>query len=272
MMAAIVVPSARPSIASTRACFEFGRLSRGEPAAGFALLGIDLLRAQIKAELFAHHSREEASDRVPLPMGRAYDGGNRCSLRSAEHREHARLFRVRSAVARGAGFGLGLAQLMLRTSRLLGCNGVPPAGGDGLGCSGTDLVDGNRAKLVSVGAPTASSLTPIASRPCLVMRRISPPRMEERKLAFCRGFRGPPLPEPRARKPSGSPTEVLPGWGLLRTPGPFQRMGGPTAGPWPRALAGRSRPAAAGQSADRPGAFTGLGRHFGRDEQMFGAE
>ena len=39
MMAAIVVPSVRPSIASTRACFEPGRLSCKESALVFALSG-----------------------------------------------------------------------------------------------------------------------------------------------------------------------------------------------------------------------------------------
>ena len=39
MMAAIVAPSVRPSIASTRACFEPGRLSCKESALVFALSG-----------------------------------------------------------------------------------------------------------------------------------------------------------------------------------------------------------------------------------------
>jgi hypothetical protein len=34
---------------------------------------VDLLRAQIKAELFAHHSREEAAHRVLLPMGAKFN-------------------------------------------------------------------------------------------------------------------------------------------------------------------------------------------------------
>jgi hypothetical protein len=39
MMAAIVAPSCRASIASRRACFELGLVSRGEPAVVFALPG-----------------------------------------------------------------------------------------------------------------------------------------------------------------------------------------------------------------------------------------
>src|SRR6266404_9656155 len=41
---------------------------------------VDLLRAQFEAEPLAHHTSEEAADRVLLPMGRAHDGSDRCSL------------------------------------------------------------------------------------------------------------------------------------------------------------------------------------------------
>src|SRR5262245_48819260 len=58
---------------------------------------VDLLRAQIKAELLAHHPSEEAAHRVLLPMGRTDNGGNRRSLWSAQHRQHASLFRARLA-------------------------------------------------------------------------------------------------------------------------------------------------------------------------------
>src|SRR5437588_3079486 len=58
---------------------------------------VDFLRAQIEAELLAHHPSEKAADRVLLPMGRAHDGSNRRSLRSAQHREHSILFRARPA-------------------------------------------------------------------------------------------------------------------------------------------------------------------------------
>src|SRR4029077_15931881 len=44
---------------------------------------VDLLRAQIKAELFAHHPSEEAAHRVLLPMGRAHGGPTRASPRPA---------------------------------------------------------------------------------------------------------------------------------------------------------------------------------------------
>src|SRR5262245_10144581 len=37
-------------------------------------LTVDLLRAQFKAELLAHHGSEEAADRMLLPMGDAHDG------------------------------------------------------------------------------------------------------------------------------------------------------------------------------------------------------
>jgi len=103
---------------------------------------VDLLRAQIKAEPLAHHTSEEAADRMLLPMGRAHDGSNRRSLRSAQHREHASLFRPRPAVAPRAGFGLRLTQAMPLTSGLLRCNGTPFAGGDGFGRRRLDFAPG----------------------------------------------------------------------------------------------------------------------------------
>jgi hypothetical protein len=44
---------------------------------------VDLLRVEIEAELFAHHTSEEAADRVLLPIGRARDGSDLRSLRAA---------------------------------------------------------------------------------------------------------------------------------------------------------------------------------------------
>src|SRR5438132_13813385 len=49
MMAAIVAPSGRRNIASTRSCFEPGRLLRSEPALVFALPGRCFLRADFCA-------------------------------------------------------------------------------------------------------------------------------------------------------------------------------------------------------------------------------
>jgi hypothetical protein len=95
---------------------------------------VGFLRTQIEAEFFAHHASEEAADRVLLPMGRAHDGNNGWSLRSAEHREHASLLRARPAFALVGFFGLSLAKLMLLAGGLLGRNGNPLAGGKGFGC------------------------------------------------------------------------------------------------------------------------------------------
>src|SRR5262249_25422092 len=47
IMAAIVAPSGRPSMASTRACFDPGRLSREAPALVFALLLRCLVRTDV---------------------------------------------------------------------------------------------------------------------------------------------------------------------------------------------------------------------------------
>jgi hypothetical protein len=46
-------------------------------------VAVDFLRAQIKAELLAHHASEEAAHRVLLPMGDAHNGRNGRSLRPA---------------------------------------------------------------------------------------------------------------------------------------------------------------------------------------------
>src|SRR6516225_6392519 len=105
---------------------------------------VDLLRAQIKAEPLAHHTSEEAADRMLLPMGRANDGSNRRSLRSTQHREHASLFRARPAVAPRATFGLRLARMMLLTSGLLCCNRNLLAGGDSFGCRRFDFAGRGR--------------------------------------------------------------------------------------------------------------------------------
>src|SRR5262245_2554425 len=91
---------------------------------------IGFLRAQFEAELLAHHPSEEAADRVLLPMGGTHDGRNRRSLRSAKHREHARLFRPWSVFARGASFALRFARLMPRANGCLRCNRSPLARGD----------------------------------------------------------------------------------------------------------------------------------------------
>src|SRR5260370_34095432 len=96
---------------------------------------IDLLRGQIEAEPLAHHTSEEAADRMLLPMGRAHDGSNRRSLRSAQHREHSILFRARPAFADRARFGLRLTRTMLVMSLLLCANGRPLAWGAGVGGS-----------------------------------------------------------------------------------------------------------------------------------------
>jgi hypothetical protein len=67
-------------------------------------------------------------------MGRAHDGRNRRSLRSAKDGEHARLFRPWPAFARGASFGLRLDRRVPRANRRLGCNGSPLARGDDFDC------------------------------------------------------------------------------------------------------------------------------------------
>jgi hypothetical protein len=58
---------------------------------------------------------------------------------------------------------------------------------------------GTRLTLVSVGAPTAVSLTPIASRPCLVMRSAMGPASASRRQARS---------EPLARTSSSSPVRM----------------------------------------------------------------
>ena len=117
------------------------------PAAVDAIdpMTVHLLGLKIEAELFAHHASEEAADRVLLPMGRAHDGRNRCSLRSAQHRQHASLFRARPAFMRRASLGLCLGRVMLLSGGLLPCNGNPLVGGDDLGCGCFSFVGGSRA-------------------------------------------------------------------------------------------------------------------------------
>src|SRR5262245_361451 len=97
---------------------------------------VDLLRAQIKAELLAHHASEEAAHRMLLPMGDAHNGGNRRPLRSAQHGEHASLFRPWPAFARGASFALRLARPMPRPNGRLRCNRSSLARGDDFDCRG----------------------------------------------------------------------------------------------------------------------------------------
>ena len=89
---------------------------------------------------------------------------------------------------------------MLLTSGLLGRNGNPLAGGDGFGCRCFDFPgSGAGPTLVSVGAATASSLTPIASRPCLVMRSAMGPASSSRRQARS---------EPSARTSSSRPARM----------------------------------------------------------------
>jgi hypothetical protein len=57
--------------------FRFGRLVDRHTIHAF---GSGLLRDQCQAELLAHHTREEAADRVLLPTRRLHDGGDRCPL------------------------------------------------------------------------------------------------------------------------------------------------------------------------------------------------
>src|SRR5262249_25574215 len=145
-------------------------------------LTVDLLRTQFKAELLAHHASEEAANRMLLPTGDAHNGRNRCSLRPAQHGEHASLFRPWPAFARGASFSLRLARAMPRANGRLRCNGSPLARGDNLDCNGAPSVrSGAGLTLVSVEAPTATSLTPIASRPRLVMRSAIGPLPSSRR-------------------------------------------------------------------------------------------
>src|SRR5260370_6869497 len=70
---------------------------------------VDFLRVEIEAEFLAHHTREEAADRVLLPMGGAHDGSNRRTLRAGQHREHAGLFPARPPFPDRAAFDLRLA-------------------------------------------------------------------------------------------------------------------------------------------------------------------
>jgi hypothetical protein len=114
---------------------------------------VDLLGLKIEAELFAHYASEEAADRVLLPMGGADDGSNRRSLRSAQHGQHASLFRALPAFARGASFALRLAQLLLLTREPLCRSRNPLARGDGLGCRRFDLGGSSRTKLVEDAEP-----------------------------------------------------------------------------------------------------------------------
>src|SRR5260370_9222691 len=76
---------------------------------------VDFLRVEIEAEFLAHHTREEAADRVLLPMGGAHDGSNRRTLRAGQHREHPGLFQARPAFAERHRFGLLLSRSMLFT-------------------------------------------------------------------------------------------------------------------------------------------------------------
>src|SRR5262245_44657656 len=124
---------ARSSSATARAAAIRTSTAARDDAIG-PITAIGFLRAQFEAELLANHPGEEAADRVLLPMGGTHNGGNRCSLPSAQHRQHASLFRTRPAFARGAGFGLRLARRLLVLSLLPRRNGALPAGGDDFDC------------------------------------------------------------------------------------------------------------------------------------------
>jgi hypothetical protein len=144
---------------------------------------IDLLGLKIEAELLAHHAREEATDRVLLPMGRANDGRNRRSLWSAQHRQHASLFRARPAFARRASFGRRLARPMLLGGLLGRSNGSPLARSDGLGCRGFDLRHMSRTSACFRRSANRIVLDPDRSRPCLVMRSAMGPASASRRQA-----------------------------------------------------------------------------------------
>src|SRR5262249_34381963 len=131
-------PDRSPRVAwrSSSATARAAGIRTSTPARGDAIgpiTAIGVLRAQFEAELLAHHPGEEAAHRMLLPMGRTHDGRNRRSLRAAQHRQHASLFRTRPAFARGAGFGLRLARRLLLASLLPCRNRTPLAGGDDLG-------------------------------------------------------------------------------------------------------------------------------------------
>jgi len=119
--------------------------------------------------VYKHSCKNSAN--MGSPMGRAHDGGSRRSLRPVQHGEHASLFRPGPAFARGASFGLRLARLMPRANGRLRCNGSPLARATTLTAgASTSVRSGDGLTPVSVGAPTATSLTPIAPTPCLMMR------------------------------------------------------------------------------------------------------
>src|SRR5262245_13933290 len=86
--------SPRAAWLSSSATARGAGLRTGSAAGGDAIdpMTVDLFGLKIEAELLAHYASEEAADRVLLPIGRADDGGNRRSLRPAQHRQHASLF------------------------------------------------------------------------------------------------------------------------------------------------------------------------------------
>src|SRR6185503_19687797 len=95
-------PDRSPRVAWRSSCTTARGVGTGAAARDDAIDPItvaNLLRAQIEAELLANHPGEEAAHRVLLPLGRARDGGNRCSFRSAQQREDASLFRARPTLA-----------------------------------------------------------------------------------------------------------------------------------------------------------------------------
>src|SRR5262249_10896643 len=142
----------------------------------------DFVRAQIKAELLAHHASEEAANRMLLPMGRAHNGGNRRSLRPAASTracfDPGRLSREEPALV----FAL-LVRCLVRTDVCVATEARLREATTLTAGASTSVRSGAGLTLVSVGAPTATSVTPIASRLCLVMRSAMGPASASRRQA-----------------------------------------------------------------------------------------
>jgi hypothetical protein len=92
------------------------RLRFGWPRGGDAVgaFAAALLRGQRQTKFLAHHTGEEASDRMPLPTGRLHDCGDRCALGLSEKRENCFLLgpsppgRLGSAPRPGGAFRAAL--------------------------------------------------------------------------------------------------------------------------------------------------------------------